>query len=238
MATNRPRRAEARCSARATRSLPVPVSPCDEHHGVGGAHPGDQRADIGQGGAVAHQVARARQRLPQLLVLFGQAGVPEGVADAGEQPFGRRWLLDEVGRPQPQRRHGVGGRGFTREHDHRHRQRPGKPFEVGQAGLAGHPQVEQHEVGRRGAIVKPPVPIGHVPGLDHLEPLVAQHPAHAAQDPRIVVDHQHARLPPAHEASSWSAAAGSSTGSSITARVPPSRTGSRRNRPPWSWMIL
>ena len=118
------RRSDDAWSARATSSLPVPLSPriSTVHVGVGDAL--DQLADLGHPLAVAEQHAVCRLRV-QLLAQRGDFAASAGAARSAlaerhfELGFVER-LADEIGRAELHRLHDGRGAALAREHDDRH----------------------------------------------------------------------------------------------------------------------
>src|SRR5438105_1036942 len=199
----------------------------DQHHGIAGARAGDQLAQLGHGGALADQVARLRQLLPQALALLFQVAQGEGVLQRREDPLGGGRLLDEIGRAELERLRRLAGRSAAGEHDHRCRKRPGQAREEGEPALARKPEVEDHRGGGiafRQSLVRFP---GGAGGLGAIT-LVAQQARDATEHGRIVVDEEDA---PAHDALSES-------GSSTIACAPRPSRGSSTSVPPCSWTIF
>ena len=235
-ATNRPLRAEARCSARATRSLPAPVSPWIS-----------TTASVGPTRATSWRSSSSLGLSPTRLP--GTASARRSSSPSSRRRCSARALRMLVSRrsgdggfstksaaPRLQRGDGVGGRGLARQHHHRQRQRPGQPLQQRQPALARHAQIQQQQVGRAARGRQPGLGLGARPARQHGHvALVAQHAPHAAQDGGIVVARPGSAVSVAHVAAPAPATfAPDAPAARPRPGCPCPSAGARRSRPPWS----
>ena len=229
-----PTRSDCTCTARAISSLPVPLSPVDEHGGVaprGAAHHVEHAQ---HGRALRHDRGAAvalRQLGAQIAVLAREARVIERARHHGQQRVVVEGLLHVVEGAEAQRRHRGGDRGVGRHHHHRdvgvHR---AHALEHAEAVEAGHLEVGEQQVeAARGQGVQRGVRRGEAL---HLVAAAAQHHLEDRDEARLVVEHGDAR----RHAAAWAAAVRGSTSSKQAPRPPgpapaPCTT---RSSPPWA----
>ena len=134
--------------ARATSSLPTPLSPWMSTVALGrrgAAHGLHHLADLER---LAHHLVLDLDGAAQLLDLVGDPAPLEGVADRDEDPVGVERLVDEVeGAAADGLRAGRAG-AVPGDHDDRHVRHRLEPLQHVEAVHAGHLDVEEDEVGR------------------------------------------------------------------------------------------
>ena len=89
-------RSELRWIARATSSLPTPLSPRDQHRGARGRGAPHRVPDLLERRALAHHAVAVVEDEPQPAVLLDEPLLAEGVARRDQDPLAVGRLLDEV----------------------------------------------------------------------------------------------------------------------------------------------
>ena len=172
------------CNARATSSLPEPLSPKNQNAAVGWGHQGQllpQSLDLN---ALADDVVAGRQLRPQVGILRQQTAVLESVLDGNRDFFKRQRLLEKIQSAElrgPDRRF---NRSVTGDHHH-HRalrdvQSP-NTLQRFQPVDRGQPNVEQHDL----VVLGLQAAQTFVAGFDGVDliPLVFENPASDSRIP-------------------------------------------------------